>query len=352
MNRLGIVGASGVCGQEAVKILNQLPGIEVESLYLFASAKSAGTKIKFRGNDVTIKKYESPKQFRGINFVILLTPSFLSKEIIEKGPELCPSTVFIDNSSAFRLDPRVPLVIPEITPKELYRNSQIIANPNCSTIILLNGLYYLTKLDPDNPIADVDVTTFQAVSGAGKAGLDELKSQATAYPETAPAKKFGRQILCNVIPHESELDPTTGYNQEEVKLIKETKKILQKKNFPIDVECSRAGVERCHTEIVKVRFAKDLVSDLTSHKELDQLVQKAWGNAPGVKILTSLTDKNAFIDPLQAAGTNDVYVCRVRMCHNDPTALKFRLVGDQIRVGAAWNALKIFKALTMDYMNE
>ena len=339
MSTLAIVGASGVCGREAVIILNEQTDIYVKKLYLFASARSSGESVDFRGSSVIIEEYTSDETFADVDFVILFTPTSLSKEIVSNCKKSSNSPVIIDNSSAFRMDPNVPLVIPEITKFSKYSSAQVISNPNCSTIILLHGLYHLMK-STKNKIKSVDVTTFQAVSGAGKEGLDELKNQILSYPGQASTDNFGRQILCNVIPHESDIDPNNGYNQEEIKIVKETEKILEIPNFPIDVECSRAGVERCHLEVVKVKF------ETPYETPLNTLIDNAWNDVPGVKVVSSLSDKTKFMDPLSASSTNDVYISRIRFSHNDPRCLKFRLVGDQLRVGAAWNALKIFRILS------
>ena len=343
MSILAIVGASGVCGKEAITILNEQTDIHIDKLYLFASHRSSGEEVKFRGNYVTIEEYTSDEAFIGIDFVILFTPTQVSREIVGKCKKNSSSPVIIDNSSAFRMDPTVPLVIPGITDILKYCNSRVISNPNCSTIILLHGLYHLIK-NTANKIKSVDVTTFQAVSGAGKVGLDELKNQIELYPAQSPFEKFGRQILCNVIPHESDIDPVNGYNQEEIKIVQETSKILDIPNFPVDVECSRAGIERCHLEVVKVMF--ETPYDPTKIV-LEELIKKAWSNLSGVKVVSSLSDKTKFADPIMAASTNDVYISRIRFCHNDSRCLKFRLVGDQLRVGAALNAIKIFKALNV-----
>ena len=347
MCTIAIIGASGVCGREAIKIFNEQPDIYINSLQLFASYKSVGEKVIFREKVLYIQEYTEDVKLSEFDFIMLFTPSSLSKSIVNKCKNLNNSPVIIDNSSAFRMDQNIPLVIPEITPKKKYSGSKVISNPNCSTIILLNGLYYL--INKKNKILSVDVTTFQAVSGAGKSGLDELQNQLETFktfktdPDKMEINKFGRQILCNVIPHESEIDPKSGYNQEEIKIIKETEKILELNNFPIDVECNRAGIERCHLEIVKVRFENDI-----EFKNLDEFIKNTWGNAKGVKIVSSLEDKNKFMDPLSASSTNDVYISRIRISHNDRKCLKFRLIGDQIRVGASWNAIKIFKSLTVD----
>jgi aspartate-semialdehyde dehydrogenase len=244
----------------------------------------------------------------------------------------------IDNSSQFRLDANVPLIIPEINGNLLHsKKHTLIANPNCSTAILCMILYPLTKL---NVIKRVDVSTYQAVSGAGKAGLDELENQMNEYvldsSQPLTCSTFKSPILGNCFSHNSKMDPDTGYNEEEQKIIFETHKILDN-NFEISATCVRIPVMRAHTDTVKIVFA-------SSVSEND--IRKTLESFPGVKLLDD-RETNSFPEPLIASGKNDIYVGRIRkdMFDKDNTTYHMMICGDQLLKGAAWNAFQIFKLI-------
>lgn len=340
MANLALIGASGAVGLEVMTILNERKDIQLDSLHLFATASSAGNMYKIRNIIHTVKEYKGSEQLIGIDYVILATPSKVSSEIVKQGRENNDvKCVFIDNSSFFRLTKHVPLVIPEIN-FEGCDGSVVIANPNCVTIILLMAL---APLHFANKIKRIDLVTMQSASGAGIKGMQELKSQAINYP----AKKFsteffGRQYHMNIFSHNSEIDPDSGFNGEELKVIKETEKILNvgKGEMEINVTCMRVPVLRSHTEVVTVEF----------HTPIDEeTVREILHKAEGVTVMDD-RKTNTFPEPHYLSGKDEVFVGRIRKVYSEKdeeacTKYQFHIVGDQLRKGAATNALQIYERL-------
>ena len=323
------MGATGAVGQEMTKILAER-NFPVESVSFLASERSAGKVIGFRGKSYQVSVL-GDRSFDNVDIVLASAGGALSRQYapvaVEKG------AVVIDNTSAFRMDPAVPLVIPEINGAEIAKHKGIIANPNCSTIIMLMPLYPLDRADP---IRRVTVATYQAASGAGARAMEELKVQAADVLAGRPAAKnvFPHQIAFNVFSHNSSVSPN-GFNDEENKMVKETHKIMGRKSIRVAVTCVRVPVLRAHTEAMFVEFAKPMTPERA---------RKILAKAPGVRIVDD-PQKNYFPMPIEAAGADDVLVGRIRQDLFSKTTIGLLASGDQLRKGAALNAIQIAKRL-------
>lgn len=331
MVKLAIVGATGIVGTELLILLNT-SNIPFDKLFLFSSEKSAGQTRNIRNKKHTIIEYTSPKQLVGIDFVILATGSDISKDIIN-GQNKNSNTVFIDNSSAFRMVPNIPLVIPEINMEKCI-SSRVIANPNCVTIIMLMALYPLHKI---NKIKYINVATYQAASGAGLEAVTELIEQTKLFvsgKEIVP-RVFQTQYLFNAFSHNSAINEDNGFNGEEEKVINETRKILDT-FIEMDVACTRIPTLRSHLINLTVVFEND-----TTVENITQILQ----NSPGVCIRDDRKN-NRFPEPLISSEEDDICVGRIRQSY-DGNKKKFLLsvCGDQIRKGAALNAIQIYERL-------
>ncbi len=326
---VAILGATGAVGQEMLKVLEEYD-IPVEKLLPLASARSAGGTVKFRGHDVVIEE-ATEQSFTGMDFVLGAVKNGMSKKF---APAIVRSgAVYIDNSSAFRLDPEVPLVVPEINGEDAFSNKGIIANPNCSSIITLLAVSAISKL---SPIKSMIACTYQAVSGAGQGGLLELEDQMRALAEgrSVERKVFAAQIANNVIPCiGDELDNL--YTDEEMKMQNEGRRILHLPELKVTCTCVRVPVMRSHSISVTLR---------TERKVSVEEAKEAVRNCPGCLLIEDYEGRN-YPTPLDTSNQDLVWVGRIREDLTDENGLTLWCCGDQIRKGAASNAVQILKKL-------
>ncbi|MBU1261266.1 MAG: aspartate-semialdehyde dehydrogenase [Planctomycetes bacterium] len=328
---IAIAGVTGAVGQEFIKILEQRD-FPIKSARMLASARSVGKAVKLKGRDYPVEEL-TENSFAGIDIALFSAGGARSKQFAPAAVKA--GAVVVDNSSAFRMDPEVPLVVPEVNPEDIKKHKGIIANPNCSTIIANVPIWPLHKA---NPIKRMVVSTYQAVSGAGQAGMTELLNQTREILEgrKPTCKKFKYQIAFNVFSHDSAIGPN-GYNEEEMKMVKETRKIFHCPEIAITCTCIRIGVPRCHCESINLEFKDSITPD-----EVRQLLE----HAPGVSLIDDQVN-NRFPMPLDAADRDDVYVGRIRQDESIPDnkAINLWVSGDQIRKGAALNAVQIAEKL-------
>lgn len=331
---VAIVGSTGAVGVELLKVLEKR-NFPVGKLTLLSSARSAGKKQTFRGTEYTVQELtETSFKDAGIDVALFSAGGSISKKF---GPLAVEAgTVVVDNSSAFRMDPNTPLVVPEINPEDVKAHQGIIANPNCSTIIMLMAVYPIHRI---NPVKNIVVSTYQAASGAGAAAMQELEDQARDYLDGKEIKPeaFPFPIAFNAFSHNSAMDPESGYNQEETKMIKETHKILHTEDIGVSPTCIRIGTFRAHAESVHL--------ELTNPADLGA-IQDALAKMPGVKIVDDRA-KNYFPMPLESSGADEVFVGRLRKAANSKDGREIDLFccGDQILKGAALNAVQIAELL-------
>ncbi len=328
--KVGVLGASGVVGREMVKILEEY-GIPVSELRLLASARSAGISIPFRGEEVKVIE-TAENSFDGLDFVLGAVSSGLSRIY---APAIKQSgAIYIDNSSAFRLLDDVPLVVPEINGADAFGHHGIIANPNCSSIITLMAVAGIKKL---SPIKNMVACTYQAVSGAGRDGLDELEKQTEDYVmgRELEKKKFPAQILMNVIPFIG-AEVFMGYTDEEMKMQNEGRKILHLPDMNVTCTCVRVPVLRSHSISVTLRTERAV-----SPEEAAEAIR----NFPGCRLAEDIDGRN-YPTPLDTTDQDAVWVGRIRKDLTDPNGLTLWCCGDQIRKGAASNAVGIMKLFT------
>jgi aspartate-semialdehyde dehydrogenase len=327
---IAIVGASGAVGQEAISILESR-GHPIDRIDLFGSEQSAGKTVPYLGSSKTISCLADINKHQ-YDFVILCATGDVARRVREL--LLFTDTVLIDNSSEFRLDADVPLVIPEVNAHLLKVDTRFVSNPNCSTIMLLAAL---DPLRNNFGVRSIIVTTYQAVSGAGKAGIDELYSQSQShlYNEEVSTSVFPCSCAFNVFEHESTLNPETGFNGEETKIIQETRRIWDDPSLSILPTCVRVPVERAHSQSVIVEFDRPVVINEIRHA----LTQ------PGL----SISNEGHLLTPREVAGSDDVYIGRIRL---DPQSEGRRAIlwicTDQIRKGAALNAIQIMDKLHIE----
>ena len=326
---VAILGATGAVGQEMLKVLEEYD-IPVGKLLPLASAKSAGGTVRFKGEDVKIEEARE-ESFEGMDFVLGAVKNPMSRRF---APAIVKSgAVYIDNSSAFRMDPEVPLVVPEINGEDAFKNKGIVANPNCSSIITLMAVAALAKL---SPIKSMIACTYQAVSGAGQAGLVELESQMLALAEgkAVEPKVFPAQIAMNVIPHiGDELDNL--YTDEEMKMQNEGRRILHAPELAVTCTCVRVPVMRSHSISVTLRTERKISVDEA---------RDAIRAFPGVRLIDDYQGRN-YPTPLDTSNQDLVWVGRVREDLTDANGLTLWCCGDQIRKGAAANAVQILKKM-------
>jgi aspartate-semialdehyde dehydrogenase len=328
---LAIAGVTGAVGQEFLKILEERD-FPFDSLKMLASSRSAGKKIEFKGKKYIVEEL-TKESFSGIDIALFSAGASRSKEF---GPAAVEAgAVVVDNSSAFRMDPDVPLVIPEINPQAIADNNGIIANPNCSTII---GIVPVWPLHKANPVKRMVVCTYQAASGAGHSAMVELEEQSREVLEgkEPTCKAFPYQIAFNVFSHNSALGPN-GYNQEEMKMVHETRKIFNCPEIMITCTCIRIPVFRAHCESINLEFTESI----TPKQARDLL-----STAPGVSVLDDI-EHNRFPMPIDANGKDDIYVGRIRQDESLPEnrGINIWVAGDQLRKGAALNAVQIAEKL-------
>ena len=326
---VAILGATGAVGQEMLKVLEEYD-IPVEKLLPLASAKSAGGTVSFKGEDVKIEEAREDS-FAGMDFVLGAVKNPMSRRF---APAIVNSgAVYIDNSSAFRMDPEVPLVVPEINGEDAFKNKGIIANPNCSSIITLMAVGGIAKL---SHIKSMVACTYQAVSGAGQAGLVELEAQMLALAEgkKPEAKVFPTQIAMNVIPHIGD-ELENGYTDEEMKMQNEGRRILHLPELKVTCTCVRVPVMRSHSISVTLR---------TARKVSVAAANEAIRAFPGCRLIEDYDGRN-YPTPLDTSNQDLVWVGRVREDLTDENGLTLWCCGDQIRKGAAANAVQILKRM-------
>lgn len=326
MKKIAIVGATGAVGQQMLKCLEER-NIQC-NLKLLASARSKGKKFKFFDQEIICEEL-NPDSFKDVDFALGATENDITKMWIPWALE--NKVIIVDNSSAFRLDQDVPLVIPEINPEDIAKNKGIIANPNCATIIALVALNALHK---EFNIKRMIVTTFQAVSGAGVKGIQDLENQ--LKDPTAPCNAFPYPIAYNLIPQIGDFDDL-GISKEEWKLQNESRKILHDDNLLVNCTCVRVPILRSHSESITIECEKEI--DITKAREL-------LSSAQGVLLKDDPLHKQ-YPMPLETTDQDLVYVGRVRKDISDPTnhSLSLFCCGDQIRKGAATNAVQILEKL-------
>jgi aspartate-semialdehyde dehydrogenase len=328
---LAIAGVTGAVGQEFLRILEQRD-FPFDSLKVLASSRSAGKKIEFKRKEYIVEELATDS-FSGVDIALFSAGGARSKEFAP--PAAQAGAVVVDNSSAFRMEPDVPLVIPEINPQKIQENKGIIANPNCSTII---GIVPVWPLHKANPVKRMVVSTYQAASGAGMSAMRELESQTREIlgGREPTCEAFPYQIAFNVFNHNSNLD-ADGYNLEEVKMVKETRKIFDCPDIAITCTCIRIPVFRAHCESINLEFTDPITPDQ---------VRDLLSTAPGVSLIDD-RENNRFPMPIDATGKDDIFVGRIRQDQSIPEnrGINIWVAGDQLRKGAALNAVQIAEKL-------
>ncbi len=324
---LAIIGATGNVGRKTIEVLEKSK-IQIDNLLLVASKKSAGKKLKFKNKEITIEQLEK-YDFSKAEITIFAAGSEIAKNYV---PQASKKTIVIDNSKYFRMKDDVPLVVAEVNSDDLKKHNNIIANPNCSTIQLMLPL---KPLHDKYKIKRVIVSTYQAVSGAGKASVDELFSQTKDYLSNKKiiSKNFTKQIAFNLIPH-IDIFVDDGYTKEEWKMENETKKILDKK-IGLSATCVRVPVKTSHSESVNIEF---------ENKYELETVKKILSKAPGCKVIDEHKD-GGYITPFEAEGDYQTYISRIRKDHSNTKALNIWVVSDNLLKGAALNTVQIVEHL-------
>ena len=328
--KIAIVGASGAVGQEFLRILEHRD-LRIDELLLFGSERSAGRTYRFRGEELTVRLLQHNDDFEGVDFALVSAGAATSREFA--GTITRHGTVMIDNSSAFRMDDDVPLVVPEVNAADAKRAPRrIIANPNCTTIQMVVALAAIERL---SHIRRVHVATYQSASGAGAAAMAELEAQhAQLVAGEEPAvEKFAFQLAYNVIPH-IDVFTDNDYTKEEMKMFHETRKIMHL-DIRVAATCVRVPVMRAHSESVWLETERPV--------SVEQ-ARAAFASAPGVVLMDDPARK-VYPMPLFLAGADPVYVGRVRKDLTSDNGLSFWCVSDQIRKGAALNAVQILETL-------
>jgi aspartate-semialdehyde dehydrogenase len=329
---VAIVGATGAVGVELIRCLEERR-FPLSELRLFASARSAGKTLSFRGEPLAVRELKDDS-FRGVDVALFSAGGSTSKRFgplaVEQG------AVVVDNSSAFRMDPAVPLVVPEINPEAVRGHRGIIANPNCSTIIAITPLWPIHR---NNRLRRLIVSTYQAASGAGAAAMEELRESTRAYLEGRPYENtvLPHPYAFNLFSHNTKIDPQTGYNEEETKVIRETHKIYGDDSIRIAATCVRVPVLRAHSVAINFECERPITPEE---------VRDIMHAAPGVKVVDD-PERNYFPMPKDASGQDPILVGRIRRDLSDPTGHSIALFvsGDQLLKGAALNAVQIAELL-------
>ncbi|MDE6534579.1 MAG: aspartate-semialdehyde dehydrogenase [Muribaculaceae bacterium] len=325
---VAIVGASGAVGQEFLRVLDE-QNFPIDELRLFGSSRSAGRKYTFKGKEYTVKELtKNPDDFKGIDFAFTSAGAGVSREYADV--ITAHGALMIDNSSAFRMDEDVPLVVPEVNGADAFNAPRgVIANPNCTTIQMVVALKPLNDI---SPIKRVHVASYQAASGAGASAMDELVEQyrALSNGEEPKVEKFAFQLAYNVIPH-IDVFTDNGYTKEEMKMFNETKKIMHAPGLDVSAMCVRVPVMRAHSEAIWIETEEPISVETA---------REAFSKAEGVVLMDNPAEK-VYPMPLFTAGKDPVYVGRVRQDLANPRGLSFWVVGDQIKKGAALNAVQI-----------
>ena len=322
-----IIGASGNVGRKTIEILEK-SNLSFDNLYLVASSKSAGKKIKFRKREIVVEKLEN-YDFSKAQITFFAAGSKIAKEWV---PKAAKKTIVIDNSSYYRMQKDVPLVVPEVNSEALKKHNNIISNPNCSTMQMVLPL---KPLHDEYKIKRVIVSTYQAVSGAGKAPMDELIDQSKDYlsGKKIKSKNFTKQIAFNLIPHIDSFDKD-GYTKEELKMTNETKKILDDE-IEVSATCVRVPVKTGHSESINIEF--DNLYDFEN-------IIKILKNAPGCKVVDEHKD-GGYITPVEAEGDYTTYISRIRKDNSNIKAINLWVVSDNLLKGAALNTVQIAECL-------
>jgi aspartate-semialdehyde dehydrogenase len=329
---VAVVGATGAVGIELVRCLEQRR-FPLAELRLFASARSAGKRVKFRGQELAVREL-TEESFGGVDIALFSAGGAISKRFAPLAVQ--SGATVIDNSSAFRMDPRVPLIVPEINLPALRAHHGIIANPNCCAIISITPLWPVHRA---NRIVRLMLATYQAASGAGAAAMEELRESTRAYLE---GRDYQPSVLphpyaFNLFSHNTRIDPQTGYNEEETKVIHETRKIFGDEQIRVSATCVRVPVLRAHSVAIGFECERPLTP--TTVRELLRA-------APGVKLVDD-AERNYFPMPQDASGQDAILVGRIRQDLSDPSGRSIALLvaGDQLLKGAALNAVQIAEAL-------
>ena len=330
--RVAIAGATGAVGVEFLRLLEERH-FPISKLLLLASARSAGKTMRFDGRDVLVEEL-TEDSFQNIDIAFFSAGGSISKKYAPIAARA--GAVVVDNSSAFRMDPKVPLVIPEINPEAIAAHDGIIANPNCSTIIAIVPLWPIHK---KNRIKRLIAATYQAASGAGAAAMEELRESTRAHLED---REYANTVLphpyaFNLFIHNSKIDPATGYNEEETKMVQETKKIFGDAEIRISATCVRVPVLRAHSEALTIECERPITP---------AEVREILAAAPGVKLIDDPV-KNYFPMPKDASGQGDVLVGRIRQDTSDLSgrSIAMFVAGDQLLKGAALNAVQIAEVM-------
>jgi aspartate-semialdehyde dehydrogenase len=328
---VAVVGATGAVGQEFLRVLEQR-NFPFTKITFLASSRSAGKPITFKDKTYTVQELKEDS-FKGIDLALFSAGGSISKKFAPLAAKA--GTVVVDNSSAFRMDPEVPLVVPEVNPEDAKQHKGIIANPNCSTIIMVVPVWPLHKV---NPVERMVVSTYQAASGAGYQAMVELEQQTRDLLAGKPAapKVLPYQIAFNLFSHNSKIGGD-GYNEEEVKMVRETHKMFHCDAIQITATCVRVPIMRAHSESINLRFARPITEN-----EVREILIKA----PGVRVIDD-RQKNYFPMPIEATDGDDVLVGRIRrdISQPDGRGIDLFISGDQLRKGAALNAVQIAELL-------
>lgn len=322
--KLAVVGATGVVGRTALKVLEE-KNLPISEYVFFSSYRSAGTKINFMNKEYIVQELKEDSFDYGFDFALFSAGGETSKKFAPIAAS--KGCIVVDNSSAFRMDNNVPLVVPEVNSEEIFKNNGIIANPNCSTI---QAVVALKPLDDKYNIKRIVYSTYQAVSGAGKQGIEDLQN---GMQNIAP-KKFPYPIYNNCLPH-IDVFLDNGYTKEEEKMINETRKILNRPDLKITATTVRVPVFNCHCESINIEFENKF--------ELDDIIN-VLKNSPGIIVLDD-TQNNIYPIPEKADGRDEVFVGRIRRDFSVDNGINIWVVADNIRKGAATNAVQIVEKL-------
>lgn len=327
--KVAILGATGAVGTELLELLDSR-AFPMSDLKLLASPRSAGKTLTFRGEEIPVEVVEEGS-FKNVDLVLASAGGSTSKAWASKA--VAAGAVVVDNSSAFRMDPNVPLVVPEVNPEAAAHHQGIIANPNCTTILMAVAVWPLHQVQP---VQRIVAATYQSASGAGARAMEEMKDQATAIlqGQTPKTDIFPYPLAFNLFPHNSPLNDQ-GYCEEEMKMVNETRKIFGDPDIRISPTCVRVPVLRAHSEALNLEFAQPF--SVVKAREI-------LASAPGVKLVEDW-QANYFPMPMEATGRDEVLVGRIRQDISGPNGLELWLSGDQIRKGAALNAVQIAELL-------
>ena len=319
--RVAVVGATGAVGEEMLKVLESRK-FPVRELVPLASSRSKDKRVRFHGEEIPVRILDK-NSFKGVELALFSAGAGISREMAPVAVQA--GAVVVDNSSAFRMDPEIPLVVPEVNAHALGGHRGIISNPNCSTIIMVVAITPIHRL---SPLRRIVASTYQAASGAGAKAMDVLRRELAG--EKVEGSVFPHRLAGNLIPRIDVL-LDNGYTKEEMKMVNETRKIMQLDPIPISATCVRVPVERAHSESVQ----------LTTERPLGlEEVRGALRSAPGVTLIDEARE-DRYPTPLIVSGKDDVHVGRVRIHPSEPSTYDLWIVGDQIRKGAALNAVQI-----------